>query len=214
MRFCRLGRPDGDVFEQTGAARNRHQNHHAGEESERIPVNPSDRLGLIKYAHHNHEAGTKEGCDRPIDPVGDDDGVRDREKTRRHPNRAQSEIDVRRLGSAHHKPCLSEVRSVAYARLSQPGIGNTGAAAAFAAGSTTVGLPLRFCTAAERRSTFWPFSLNLMAPPTMTRSVMLVALSASTSASGFVEPARFAASAQMSTASKEKPMLRSKDSSG
>src|SRR5262249_55558196 len=80
-----------------------------------------------------------------------------------------------------------------YARLSQPGIGNTGGAAAFAVGSTTVGLPLRFCTAAERRSTFWPFSLNLMAPPIITRSVMFVALSASTSASGLVEPARLAA---------------------
>src|SRR5438128_2631278 len=102
-----------------------------------------------------------------------------------------------------------DAQHITQARLSQPGIGNTGGAAAFAAGNTTVGLPLRFCTAAERRSTFWPFSLNLMAPPTITRSVMLVALSASTSASGLVESARFAASAQISTASKEKPMLRS-----
>ena len=78
----------------------------------------------------------------------------------------------------------------AQARCDQPGTGKTGFSSAFSGGSTTVGLPLRFCTVPEGRFTFWPFSLKVIAPPIMMRSLMFVALSASTSAAGLAEPAR------------------------
>src|SRR5215207_7378581 len=88
------------------------------------------------------------------------------------------------------------------------GAGNPGLAVAALAGSTAVGSMFRFCTHAEPMPSTWPFSLNLIGPPSVILSVMLVWRIASARVFGSVLFARLKASAAIRIASKVKPALR------
>jgi hypothetical protein len=79
---------------------------------------------------------------------------------------------------------------------------------ATAAGSTTVGVRFRLCTAADGMPTFWPLSSNLIGGPIMTWLAISVARIACISAGPLVVPARLKPSAATSSASKVKPTLK------
>ena len=99
--------------------------------------------------------------------------------------------------------------------LPKPGIGKTASPRHSPAGSTGDRLAVAGSAPPPRSGPgSGPSRRNGSAPPIMTRFSILVCRSASTSASGLVEPARLSASAQISMPSKEKPTLRSKDWSG
>ena len=59
IRLGALRRPDRGVLEHAGAARDRNQDHHAGEQAERIPVDAAHRFGLIEHADQNHQRGAE-----------------------------------------------------------------------------------------------------------------------------------------------------------
>src|SRR5258708_35068645 len=88
------------------------------------------------------------------------------------------------------------------------GTGKMGLAVEAVGGRTTVGRPLRFCTHAEPMPSTWPLALNLIGPPSIIFSVMLVWRIASASTFGSVLRARLNASAAIRQASKVKPAVR------
>src|SRR5258708_8502754 len=72
----------------------------------------------------------------------------------------------------------------------QGGIGKTGAMAAVSTGITTVGARLRFWTMAEGILLFWPLSSNVIGPPIMMCSAILVARIAFINSAPLAVPAR------------------------
>ena len=52
LRFLR--RPDREIFEHPGAARDRHQDHHAGEQPDRVPVDALEGLVLVERPDDDH----------------------------------------------------------------------------------------------------------------------------------------------------------------
>jgi len=90
-----LRRPDRDVLKHAGAARDRHQDHHAGEQTERVPVDPAHRFGLIDHADQDHQRGAEQRHDRAVELVPDDRRVGREQDRRRHRHRIEAEDDVR-----------------------------------------------------------------------------------------------------------------------
>src|SRR5258708_23071516 len=90
----------------------------------------------------------------------------------------------------------------------QGGIGNTGAMVAVPAGIGTGGARLRFWTMAEGILLFWPLSSNVIGPPIMMCSAILVARIAFINSAPLAVPARLYPSAATRRASKVKPMLK------
>ena len=95
MRLGRLRRPDGEILEHAGAARDRHQDHHAGQQADGVPVDALDRLVLIEHADQDHHAGADQRDDRAVDLLRHDGGVGDGQDAGRHPHRIEAEINVR-----------------------------------------------------------------------------------------------------------------------
>src|SRR5258708_31521544 len=89
----------------------------------------------------------------------------------------------------------------------QGGIGKTGAMAAVSTGITTVGARLRFWTMAEGILLFWPLSSNVIGPPIMMCSAILVARIAFINSAPLSGPARLTQSAATRSASKVEPTL-------
>ena len=98
-----LRRPDGEILEHAGAARDRHQDHHAGEQADGVPVDAVDRLFLVEHADDDHHAGADQRDDRAVDLLRHDGGVGDGEDAGGHPHRVQAEIDVRGRVRGHSR---------------------------------------------------------------------------------------------------------------
>jgi hypothetical protein len=69
--------PDRQILKHSGPARDRDQDHHAGEQADRIPVDALERLLLVYHADKDHRAAADERHDGTIDLLGDDDSVGD-----------------------------------------------------------------------------------------------------------------------------------------
>src|SRR5258708_35385381 len=87
------------------------------------------------------------------------------------------------------------------------GTGKMGLAVEAVGGRTTVGGMLRFCTRAEPMPSTWPLALNLIGPPSVIFSVMLVWRMASARVLASVLLARLNASAATRIGSKVNPAL-------
>ena len=96
MRFRGLCRDNRDVFEHSGAARDRHQDHHAGEQADRVPVDALDGFRLVENSDQDHHRSADQRDDRAIDLLRHDDRVGDGQDDRRDPHRIEAEIDVGR----------------------------------------------------------------------------------------------------------------------
>src|SRR5215470_13469334 len=168
----------------------------------------------MREVHHPHDAEDDREPQRhqPIDHARQQalgDGLREREEE----VGGHSFFGARTSRSAFMRP--GGPRSGQVRRLSfQPGIGKTSGAAAEATGITTVGLRLRFSTAAALMLTFWPLASNWIGPPMITCWSILVLRKASIRASGLVDLAVSQACAATSSPSKVKPALMSSWSLG
>ena len=80
-----LRRPDRERLEHAGAARDRHQDHHAGEEPDGVPVDALQRLGLVERADDDHRGCAEQRHDRSVELVPDDDRVGERRGRRSSP---------------------------------------------------------------------------------------------------------------------------------
>ena len=100
MRLGRARGPHRHELEHAGAARDRHQDHHAGEQAERVPVDALDGLFLVQHADDDHDAGAGQRDDGAVDLLRHDDGVGDGQDAGGDPHRAEAEIDVRRRSCA------------------------------------------------------------------------------------------------------------------
>src|SRR5258708_22648983 len=87
------------------------------------------------------------------------------------------------------------------------GTGKMGLAVEAVGGRTTVGSRFRFCTHAEPMPSTWPLALNLIGPPSVIFSVMLVWRLASARVLGSVLLARLNASAATRIASTVTPAV-------
>ena len=93
LRFLR--RPDREIFEHPGAAGDRHQDHHAGEQPDRVPVDALEGLVLVQRTDHDHHRRAEQRHDRTIELVPDDDAVGDAQDDGRDHHRIEAEKDVR-----------------------------------------------------------------------------------------------------------------------
>ncbi len=91
-----LRRPYRQIFEHAGAARDRHQDHHAGEQPDGVPVDALERLVLVERADADHQRRADEGDDRAVELVPNDDGIGDAKDDGRDHHRIEAEEDVRR----------------------------------------------------------------------------------------------------------------------
>ena len=96
-----LRRPDGEILKQAGAARNRDQDHHAGEQPDRVPIDAGDRLVLIERADSDGDRGADQRHHRAIEPAGNDQRVGEREDRRGDPHRIEAENNVRHEWIGH-----------------------------------------------------------------------------------------------------------------
>ena len=101
MRLGRARRPHRDEFEHAGTARHRDQNHHAGQQAERVPIDAFDCLFLVEHADDDHDAGAGQRDDGAVDLFRHDDGVGDGQDAGGDPHRTEAEIDVRRRVCGH-----------------------------------------------------------------------------------------------------------------
>ena len=97
----RLGGDDGDILEDAGAARDRHDQHHAGQQRQGVEVDALDRLLLVQDAERDHEAGAHQRHDGAVELLGHDGGVGDDQQRRGHPQRIEAEQDVSGRGFFH-----------------------------------------------------------------------------------------------------------------
>ena len=103
MRLGELRRPHRQILEHAGAARDRHQDHHAGKQADGIEVDAVDRLFLVEHADQDHHAGADQRDDRAVDLLRHDGGVGDGQDGGRHPHRIQAEKDVRNRVRGHSR---------------------------------------------------------------------------------------------------------------
>jgi hypothetical protein len=97
-----LRRPYGQIFEHAGAARDRHQDHHAGKQPDGVPIDAFERLVLVQRADDDHHRRAEQRDDRPVELVPDDDGVGDAQDDGRDHHRIEAEENVRRELLASH----------------------------------------------------------------------------------------------------------------
>ena len=56
---------------------NADNNHHSGQQGQRVKVNAFQRGRLRQYARHNHQAGTQQGNNRPVDFFAENNQIAD-----------------------------------------------------------------------------------------------------------------------------------------
>jgi hypothetical protein len=91
----------GEILEHAGAARDRDQDHHAGQQADGVPVDAFDGFVLIEHADHDHHAGANQRDNRAVDLFRHDAGVGDGQDAGRHPHRIEPEINLRRRVCGH-----------------------------------------------------------------------------------------------------------------
>src|ERR1700732_2799769 len=94
MRIGFLRRPDREILEHARPSRDRDQDHHTGEEADRVPVNSSQRLVLIEGADKDHDRGPEQRHDRAVELVPDDGDVGNAQDERGRDQRIETEDNV------------------------------------------------------------------------------------------------------------------------
>ncbi len=101
VRLHPLRRPDGEILEKPGATRDRDQDHHAGKQADRVPIDAPDRLALIERANDDDDHRPDQRHHRAIERAGNNESVGDGEHRQRDPHRIEAEHDVGRECTVH-----------------------------------------------------------------------------------------------------------------
>ena len=96
-----LRRGDGEILKQPRAARDRDQDHHAGQEPDRIPIDALDRLALVERADDDDDHRADQRHDGMIERTDDDEDIGDGKHRQRHPHRVETEEKLRRERLIH-----------------------------------------------------------------------------------------------------------------
>ena len=87
--------PYGNVLENTAALGDRHDDHHARQQAQRVEIDTTDGRFLVENTEHDHQAGTQQRNDCPVDLFRDNYCIGNNKQDRGHPERVPAEDYVR-----------------------------------------------------------------------------------------------------------------------
>jgi hypothetical protein len=71
------------VAKHPGSLEHIDDDHHPHEQGQRVRIDRRERFALVEHAEQVHQPAAREGDDRPVEPLADDDGVGDDKDRRR-----------------------------------------------------------------------------------------------------------------------------------